>query len=107
MQPSGDHEELSPHYHVGSTERSSLKIVPKQTRTGEHHREPRHHSADCLDPDPHRRAAHLGPQPELGLWAEWGHRPARRDPDHPIADGPYLTARTAYIQAMVARGRML
>src|SRR4051794_31395803 len=68
-----------------------LKAVPSSSTT-EHTDASWHHSADHPHPGPGRRAAHLGLQPELGLCPERRAGSDRRDPDHPLAHGPPLTA---------------
>src|SRR5215212_2024007 len=79
-----------------------LKAVPSSSTT-EHADASWHHPADHPHSDACRRAAHLGLQPELGLCPERRLGSDRGDPDHPLADGPPLTAERISTQAKGAR----
>src|SRR5215203_1914434 len=75
-----------------------LKAVSSSSTT-EHADASWHHPADHPHSDACRCAAHLGLQPELGLCPERRAGSDRRDPDHPLADGPPLMAGPISTQA--------
>src|SRR3954471_672200 len=66
-----------------------LMAVPSSSTTEPAHAS-RHHLADHPHSDACRRTANLGLQPELGLCPKRRLGSDRRDPDHPLADGPPL-----------------